>query len=163
VNAEMAVRLTDGDAIVLFPEGTSSDGVHVLPFRSALLGAARAAIVHGGHERVWVQPLALAVTRLDGLPAGLAQRPRVGWYGDMDMIPHLLGTVFGGPLDVELVWGEPIPFDETTDRKVLARALEGHVRSLAAAARRGRAPALGGLPVPAPPRAVVGPTVPAPG
>ena len=43
VNATVARRLAGGDIIVLFPEGTSSDGNRVLPFRSSLVGAARAA------------------------------------------------------------------------------------------------------------------------
>ncbi|MEJ1159655.1 lysophospholipid acyltransferase family protein [Prosthecomicrobium sp. N25] len=155
VSHEMAARMSAGIPVVLFPEGTSSDGVHVLPFRSALIGAARAAILKGGHERVWVQPLALAFTRRGGLPVGHAGRPRIGWYGDMDMVPHLLATLFGPPLDVELVWGEPIPFDETSDRKLLARALEREVRRLSAAARRGREPAPGGLPAAPAPTGVV--------
>ena len=56
----IAKRLLDGDAMILFPEGTTGDGTHILPFRSALLGAARAALVDGGHERVHVQPLSIA-------------------------------------------------------------------------------------------------------
>ena len=39
VNAEIAQRLNDGDPVVLFGEGTSSDGNRVLPFRTALIGA----------------------------------------------------------------------------------------------------------------------------
>ena len=49
--SELGERLADGDCMVLFPEGTSSAGDIVLPFRSALLGAARSAIVDGGHAR----------------------------------------------------------------------------------------------------------------
>lgn len=149
-NREIAERLAGGDAIVLFPEGTSWNGTHVLPFRSALIGAARAAVLDGGHERVWVQPLSLAFTRLDGLPLGRAERPLVAWYGDMEMIPHLTTVVLAGPIDVEIRWGEPIPFDETTDRKLLARALERAVRRMATASLTGREPPIVGLPAPAP-------------
>lgn len=162
VNGEIAARLTSGDAMVLFPEGTSSNGTHVLPFRSALIGAARAALVGGGHERVWVQPLAIAAMRLDGLPMGRAGRPLVAWYGDMEMIPHLIGVILAGPLDIDLVWGDPIPFDETTDRKLLARALERNVRGLLAATLAGRPPQHGGLPGPARSTALAGrPALPA--
>jgi 1-acyl-sn-glycerol-3-phosphate acyltransferase len=136
VTGEMASRLAGGEAIVLFPEGTSSNGTHVLPFRSSLLGAARAALADAGAP-VLVQPLAISVTHIDGLPAGRAERPRVAWYGDMEMLPHLLGVIASGPIDIELRWGEPVAFEAKTDRKALARRLEGEVRRLMTAARGG--------------------------
>ena len=126
--SELGGRLAAGDCMVLFPEGTSSSGDVVLPFRSALIGAARTAIVAGGHERVWVQPMTLAYTRLGGLPIGRAERARVGWYGDVELTGHLWGAFLAGGLDVEVIWGEPVPFDEGTDRKKLAAALEATVR-----------------------------------
>ncbi len=55
VNRSVASRLEAGDVIVLFAEGTTGDGTRLLPFRSALLGAARDA---GGEETlVEVQPV----------------------------------------------------------------------------------------------------------
>ena len=126
--SELGGRLADGDCMVLFPEGTSWRGDEVLPFRSALLGAARNAILHGGHERVWVQPLTIAYKRLGGLPIGRAERARVGWYGDTELPGHLWGIFLAGGLDVEVIWGEALPFDETTNRKKLAADLEATVR-----------------------------------
>lgn len=126
--SELGGRLARGDAMVLFPEGTSSRGDVVLPFRSALIGAARAAMTEGGHDRVWVQPLTVAYTRIAGLPIGRADRPRVGWYGDMELAGHLWGVFTAGGIDVEVVWGEAQPCDGTTDRKALAGELERAVR-----------------------------------
>lgn len=128
---EIADRLADGDAMVLFPEGTSSNGTHVLPFRSALIGAARNALA-GGHEQVLVQPLAVVFARLGGLPTGRADRPLVAWYGDMELPRHLWDLFAAGPIDIYLLWGNPIPFDEKTDRKALARTLEDQIRDLVA-------------------------------
>ncbi len=126
--SELGTRLSEGDCMVLFPEGTSWRGDEVLPFRSALIGAARTAILHGGHDRVWVQPLTLAYKRLGGLPIGRAERARVGWYGDTELPRHLWGVFLAGGLDVEVIWGEALPFDETTNRKTLAATLEATVR-----------------------------------
>ncbi|TBW36414.1 1-acyl-sn-glycerol-3-phosphate acyltransferase [Siculibacillus lacustris] len=125
---ELGDRLAAGDPMVLFPEGTSSPGDGVLPFRSALLGAARAAILDSGHTRVVVQPMAVVYTRIGGMPIGRADRHRVAWYGDMDLIGHLWGVCIAGGLDVEVVWGEPQIFEATTDRKALAATLETSVR-----------------------------------
>ena len=63
---------------------------------------------------------------------------RVAWYGGMSMAPHLIGVARCGAIDVTLVWGEPVAFDETSDRKMIARALETAVRRQASSALRGR-------------------------
>lgn len=130
--SEIARRLTDGDAMVLFAEGTSSDGARVLPFRSALIGAAQAALAGSGEadavETVWVQPLAIAYTRMHGLPMDRRVRPAVAWFGDMDLAPHLWGLLKIGAIDVEVIWGEPVAVAPQTDRKALARMLEASVR-----------------------------------
>lgn len=127
---EMGARLKAGDALVLFPEGTSSDGNGILPFRSSLLGATRAAIGEGGTGTVWIQPVAIRYTRLQGLPIGRHERPRLAWYGDMDLFPHLLAAFRLGAIDVDVVWGEPISTTGRTDRKVLAAKLERRVAAL---------------------------------
>lgn len=138
VNAEIARRLAAGDPVVLFGEGTSSDGNRVLPFRSALIGSARDALAEAEHTgRVWIQPLSLAYTRMRGMPLSRHARPRVAWYGRMSMGPHLAGLVRCGGVDVSVMWGEPVAFDEQSDRKEVARALEAQVRRRTVEALRG--------------------------
>src|SRR5262249_58257431 len=103
VNAEIAQRLAEGDPVVLFGEGTSSDGTRVLPFRSALIGAAGDALAEAEHTgRVWIQPLSLAYTHARGLPLARHERPRVAWYGHMSMAPHLAGMIRRPGVDVTL-------------------------------------------------------------
>jgi 1-acyl-sn-glycerol-3-phosphate acyltransferase len=125
---EIADRLAAGDCMVLFPEGTSSPGGDVLPFRSALIGAARAAIDLGGGAPVSVQPLTIAYTRIAGMPIGRCDRPRIGWYGDMELLSHLWGVAIAGGVDVTVVWGEPVVFAAGSDRKLLTHDLETAVR-----------------------------------
>jgi 1-acyl-sn-glycerol-3-phosphate acyltransferase len=139
VNAQIAQRLAEGDPVVLFGEGTSNDGNRVLPFRTALIGAARDALAEAEHtERVWIQPLSIAYTSLLGLPLGREHRPRIAWYGDMDLLPHLGAILRTGALDVTLTWGTPVPYDETSSRKEIARDLERSVRRMTTLALRGR-------------------------
>jgi len=129
----IAGRMAAGDAMVLFAEGTSNDGNCVLPFRSALLGAATRAV--GGEEtsKVWVQPLSVAYQGFYGLPMGRAHRPHVAWYGDMELAGHLWGIFSRGALDVIVRWGEPVQVDQETDRKALTRRLEADVRAMTVA------------------------------
>jgi 1-acyl-sn-glycerol-3-phosphate acyltransferase len=135
VARDIGARLADGDVMVLFAEGTSNDGNGVLPFRSALLGAATAAMTASRpdgatHATVWVQPVAIRYTRIHGLPVGRADRPKLAWYGDMDLLPHLKAVFALRAVDVEIVWGEPIAAVPGMDRKRLAYDLEVQVRAL---------------------------------
>jgi 1-acyl-sn-glycerol-3-phosphate acyltransferase len=139
VNSQIARRMAAGDPVVLFGEGTSSDGNRVLTFRTALIGAARDALAEAEHtKRVWLQPMSIAYTGLLGLPMGRQHRPLIAWYGAFSLGPHLLAAIRRGAIDVTVSWGEPIAFDETSDRKVVAQELELAVRRMTAQALRGR-------------------------
>ena len=127
VNGEVAARLADGDAIVLFPEGTTGDGNRLLPFRSSLVGAARAALVDSGAGEIRLQPVAILYLRRNGLPVTRRERPAIAWYGDMELTSHVWEVARGGPLDVVVHWSEPIPFGTGTDRKRATRAVESAV------------------------------------
>jgi 1-acyl-sn-glycerol-3-phosphate acyltransferase len=128
-------RLLEGDALLLFPEGTSHDGNTVLPFKSALLGAAEARLADGHYVKV--QPVSTAFTGLHGLPMGRENRPLFAWYGDMEMVPHLWEALLAGPLDVVVQFHEPLSL-EKMDRKALAARAEEIVRNGQAEALAGR-------------------------
>lgn len=142
VNATVARRLAGGDLIVLFAEGTTGDGTRLLPFRSSLVGAARAAVAGegGGPDRIRLQPLAITYPRRNGLPLVRTERPEVAWYGDMDLAPHLAAFLAGGPLDIHVVWGAPIAFDAGTDRKRATALAEASVREAVQRGTTGRPP-----------------------
>ena len=120
-HAEMTARLANGDPLILFAEGTTSDGHSVLPFRSALLGAATSVAEEGG--KAHLQPLTIAYPGRAG-----ATQPRPGpdlaWHGDMDLLPHLKDVIAGPPIEAVLAFGDPLTVTPTADRKALARDLE---------------------------------------
>lgn len=138
---EIGARIAAGDAVVLFAEGTTNDGNRVLPFRSALLGAARDALAEAGHTRhVVVQPLTVAYPRRAGLPVLRSERPFIAWHGDMDLLPHLKAVLAGPPIDAVCAWGEPVAFDAGSDRKAVTRRVEKTVRHDYVRAVTGREP-----------------------
>ncbi|UZE48220.1 lysophospholipid acyltransferase family protein [Rhodopseudomonas sp. P2A-2r] len=138
---EIGDRLLGGDAVVLFAEGTSSDGIRILPFRSALVGAVHHALGSSTHHKsIIVQPMSLAYVRVDGLPVGRAFRERVAWYGDADLIPHFIGVLASGAIDITVSWGDAVAYDMSADRKQIARDAELAVRRMTTAALRAGAP-----------------------
>jgi 1-acyl-sn-glycerol-3-phosphate acyltransferase len=129
----IAERVGRGDIIVLFAEGTTGDGNRILPFRSALLGAARAA---SGTRLITVQPVAITYAAIHGLPIGRVDRPMVAWYGAMELPKHFLKLVGTGGLDVVVSFGEPIAFGPEQDRKEIADRCFESVRAMVNDVRR---------------------------
>lgn len=131
---EMRVRLTRGDNLVLFPEGTSSDGSRVLPFRSSFFAVADGR----GPGAPLIQPVSVVYDRLGGLPAGRASRPVFAWYGDMDIASHFwrLGQQSG--LRVTILLHAPIDPARFPDRKSMSQAVWTIVAGGAATLRQNR-------------------------
>lgn len=134
---EIMARLSQGDTIVLFAEGTSSDGNRVLPFKTSLFGAVKGPQTIG--SKTVVQTAAVVYTHRCGLPLSRADRPRVGWYGDMEMQSHAWDVLKSGPLTVTIKVSEPVPLDAYADRKDLAIQSERAVRQAVLGILRGRA------------------------
>ena len=114
---EMIRRLEEGDNLILFPEGTSSDGNAVLPFKSALFSVAQ---VEPNGAPLVIQPVSIAYTRLDGMPIGRALRPYFAWYGDMTLAPHLWKIAGLGHATVDVVFHTPVTIKDCVTRKGLA-------------------------------------------
>lgn len=115
--------------LVLFPEGTSSDGNRVLPFKSALFGAIEMAPTEGDTAPVTVQPVSITYTKFHGLPMGRNVRPVFTWYGDMEIAPHIWQALCFGPCDVRVEFHEPVTAQQFENRKALAQYSEDCVRT----------------------------------
>lgn len=137
--SEIMERLKTGDAIVLFAEGTSSDGNRVLPFKTPLFAAVKPTLANGhAHAGASVQTLAIAYTHLHGVPLSRSGRSLVGWYGDMEMASHAWQLLKAGPLDVTIHISPPVPLTDFADRKELARYTEHAIRHSLARLLRGQ-------------------------
>lgn len=139
--SEIGMRLVAGDPMVLFAEGTTSDGNQLLPFKSTLFGAASMALAATPGKTVLIQPVAIAYTRLQGMPMGRRYRVHSAWIGDQDLFPHLVAILKEGAMDVEIRFGEPVEFDAASNRKQVARLIEGRVRDMLTSALRDPLPA----------------------
>ena len=130
----MRNRLRGGDNLILFPEGTSSDGVRVLPFRSPFFAVAEAA----GLTPPLIQPVSIVYDRLDGLAMWRATRSVASWYGDMDLGSHFWRLAGYRRLRATIVLHDAIDPADFASRKDLSRAVWLVIANAGAALRQGR-------------------------
>ncbi|TCM56281.1 lyso-ornithine lipid acyltransferase [Rhizobium sp. PP-F2F-G48] len=135
---EIGARLAAGEIVVLFPEGTTSDGNRLLEIKTSLFGAAAAAVPLSPAGIVHVQPVAIAYTRVHGMPMGRYHRPIAAWPGDIALVPHLMGVLREGAVDVDLVFGETIDYRADSNRKQVSRDVEKQMKTMLLARLRGR-------------------------
>jgi 1-acyl-sn-glycerol-3-phosphate acyltransferase len=108
--------------LLFFPEGTSTDALRVLPFKSTLF---QAFFQHGFDRVLQIQP----VTVIDRAPPG-ADPGFYGLWGEMDFAPHLLLTLAARRQgSVEVIYHPPVPVDAFASRKELAAHCERVIRT----------------------------------
>lgn len=103
--------LAKGRNLILFAEGTTGDGVKILPFKSSLFKIAE-------ESKLTVQPLKIEYTKINGLPVQRNEQSLIAWIGDMDLAPHLKTLLGLGAIKVRVTLQEPL--EKTQDRKKIA-------------------------------------------
>jgi len=136
-SAEMARRLAGGGAVLLFAEGQSDIGTHVLPFRSALVGGAQKAMIEAGARNVVIQPMTVAYTRLQGMPVSGNERSLIAWIKSKTIGENIVEILSGGAKEVTIAFGDPLSLSESDDRKQITRRCEIEVRRMLVALNRG--------------------------
>jgi len=118
--ALLGARMNKGSSLILFPEGTSTDGSHVKRFKSSLFAA-----LDDVTREAWVQPVSIVYAhRKNAGPLNQSERENYTWFGDMTLAPHLL-NVFGiEGCEVEVAFHEPLKARDFMDRKHLASTCE---------------------------------------
>jgi 1-acyl-sn-glycerol-3-phosphate acyltransferase len=111
-------RLARGDSIILFPEGTNSDGVDMLPFKSSLFA------VTDGLPDLVIQPVTIAYTSVNGMPVTRRRLPDLAWVGDTELMPHATSFMALGRVRAEILFHPPVNAADFPDRKALSRHCE---------------------------------------
>ena len=135
-SSEMAKRLAANNAVLLFAEGHRDLGTHVQPFRSALVGAAQAAMEEGGAKDVAIQPVTIAYTHLQGLPVSRNERSGISGMNARGFRAVVTNLLTSGMKDVTIAFGAPIPLGPETDRKIVTKLAETQVRRMLVALNR---------------------------
>lgn len=109
----IATALKEGFDVVLYPEGTSSNGETVLPFKKSLLMAA----VQAGVDLL---PVVIKYVEINGERFSEKNRDKVCWYGDMDFGPHFLDVLGLQSVKVVIEFLDPIKVTPQSERQELA-------------------------------------------
>lgn len=134
VRDQIASRLRGGSSLILFPEGTTNDGNHLLPFRPALFSLADRELAG---TTLAVQPVTVAYVRQNGVPIGYASRARFAWFGDMALARHFFQAIQGGRITVVVRLHPPVDAARFTSRRALAQHCFEQVAAGLEAALRG--------------------------
>ncbi len=110
----MTQTLKDGFNIMIYPEGTSSNGEKVLPFKKSLLMSA----VNSGKN---IMPVCIKYREINGKAFSAENRDHVCWYGDMNFIPHFMQLLKTEKVKVELEFLNLVKTTPNSTRDELSR------------------------------------------
>lgn len=121
-------RIQEGHSLILFPEGTSTDGGRVVPFKSSLFSVAERADDASEHT-LHIQPVTIAFTELNGIPMVRSQRPLVAWLGDVELFDHLRQFLAQARTVVTVEFHKPTMLLDVGSRKELAVYCEAEIKA----------------------------------
>jgi 1-acyl-sn-glycerol-3-phosphate acyltransferase len=126
-NAALARELKAGRDVVVFAEGTSTDGSKLLNYKASHFAMLQAAAEGEPALEISATPIAFVYAPRGGAPR---EGFDVGWHGDMSFLPHLWSLLERGGARCHVLFGAPLRPEHFSDRKTLAKAAEEETRAL---------------------------------
>ena len=102
--------------LVIFPEGTSSDGNRVLPFKSSLFNIFEKNL----NTKISIQTITIVYKKINGIPMNRTERKNITWHSNMDLVPNMLNVLKKLSIEVEIIFNEEFLPNKEYDRKKLA-------------------------------------------
>ena len=113
-------RLESGISVVVFPEGTTNDGLTIRDFKSTFFKAPI-------DSKVPILPLSIMYSHIDWMPVTPGTIDAVAWHSDMQFAPHFWNLLGLSRIDARIDFNPPLyPFTE--DRKTLSYFVLGKVK-----------------------------------
>jgi 1-acyl-sn-glycerol-3-phosphate acyltransferase len=111
-------RLDNGQSLILFPEGTSTNGETVAPFKSSLFTLITDA---KDDDNIALIPFTIKIEKINGKDIqSLADHALYAWYDDMELAPHLWALALGKGATISLNFHSRVATSREMDRKALA-------------------------------------------
>lgn len=117
VKNALSNMLAEEKSLILFPEGTSSPGTEVLPFKSSLF----ALTLEKGLPPIPIQPFTVRLEKLGENPASESNRDLYAWHGDMDFAPHCWAFLKTKGSTLRLTFHPVMTPSSEDDRKTIAK------------------------------------------
>ena len=109
-------HLNEKKNLVIFPEGTSSDGNRVLPFKSSLFNIFEKNL----NSKVLVQTITIVYKKINGIAMNRIERKNITWHSNMDLIPNIFNVLKKLSIEVEVIFNDEFLPSKEYDRKKLA-------------------------------------------
>ena len=109
-------HLNEKKNLVIFPEGTSSDGNRVLPFKSSLFNIFEKNL----NSKILVQTITIVYKKINGIPMNRIERKNITWHSNMDLIPNIFNVLKKLSIEVEIIFNDEFLPSKEYDRKKLA-------------------------------------------
>ncbi|HXW69624.1 MAG TPA: lysophospholipid acyltransferase family protein [Dissulfurispiraceae bacterium] len=113
-------RLESGISVVVFPEGTTDDGLTIRDFKSTFFKAPI-------DSKVPVLPLSIMYSHIDWRPVTPGTIDAVAWHSDMQFVPHFWNLLGFSRIDARIHFNPPL-YHFTEDRKTLSSFVFGKVK-----------------------------------
>lgn len=126
VKSQLQNRIAAGESLIIFPEGTSTSGFEVLPFKSSLFSLAMSEEA----KDVYVQPMTISLLEVDGhKPRSKDEQNIYAWPLEMEMElhEHLWRFAKTKGAKLRIVFHEPLKASDFENRKVLAKTCHDNV------------------------------------
>ena len=104
--------LDSNSAVVLFPEGTTNSGKKILNFKSSLFN------VFENNNTLRLQNFSLCYTHVNGMPIDNRTRPLISWYGDMNIVKHLLNFLKLSSVNATLILHPVMQFKDENRKTI---------------------------------------------
>ena len=115
-------KLINGESLILFPEGTTSDGNSIGKFKSSLFEC-----LNSSESSINVQPISICYVRKNNLPMGIYSRRFIAWVGEISMVSSMKEFLSSGSITVDLIFHPKVLINQFNSRKELSSFCEEQI------------------------------------
>ena len=115
-------KLINGESLILFPEGTTTDGNGIRKFKSSLFEC-----INSTESLINVQPISICYVRKNNLPMGIYSRRFIAWVGETSMVNSMKEFLSSGSITVNLIFHPKVSMNQFGDRKELSSFCEEQI------------------------------------